>query len=175
MQPHDGSPAAAPQPSVAASPEPALSPVWTRQRPAWKLGLRAATASLGTLAPTLYLLYVRSGAISWRTALAIDVALAVGSGAIAMARPWAGRVRLGTRFGAMLESEAIIPWFVGASLCALAGLAAGISLFRGDALVGMTAAVGATVAWSWAFTRWWDRRQPVRDEPAPPSPSHTRR
>lgn len=176
MEPANDPIATSPRPPDVAHAEPVLSPVWTRRRPAWKLGLRAATASFGTLAPTLYLFYVRSGAISWRVALAIDVAFAVASGAAAVARPWIGRVGLGTRFGAMLESTAILPWFLGASLFGVLGLVGGIALSTGhDVLMGLTAGFGVAAAWSWGFTRWWDRRQRARAASASRHPRSMRR
>ena len=140
--------------------EPAPSAVWTRPRVRWRRAIRAASASLGAWAPILYFYGVRSGVLSWPVAIAVDVGVAALTGIFALEGVAARRQRAGARFGAMLDSTAVLPWLVGASVAGVTGLASGLALVPGTAITGLALAAGAVALWSWGFTAWWARRQP---------------
>ena len=151
-----GDPASRPVPLVDARVEPP-SAVWTRQPPAWRAGVRAAVRALGGGLPTLWFLGIRSGELGWKWALAIDVGLAACAGIGMTWWTWARRARLAE----MLDSPAVLPWFLGASAAFVGGMrlwASAVPRLPYGLL--MTAAgVVAAAAWTSAWLVRWGRRQ----------------
>jgi hypothetical protein len=150
-------PTARPAATAVTAVVPSPSAVWTRPAPAWKLGLRAASASLGSVTLVGYLLYVRPGLLPWSALAALELGLASAAGLAVGWLTWARRARL----GALLASGAIAPWFWGACLSGLAGLGLGAALSGGRSVGALAGAVLGPVAWTTVFARWWGRRHPI--------------
>lgn len=133
------------------------SAVWTRPPAAWRAGLRTAGATLGGVTPAFYLLFIRTGLLSWPAALAIDVGSAAAAGLLVTWWTWARRARLLE----MLDTAAVLPWFAGAGFAATAGLGLGGLLGPRSGFIAIAAGTVAAVAWTSGFLLWWRRRHPA--------------
>lgn len=130
----------------------ALAPdsVWTRQRPAWRIGVRAALGSLGIYILPLAITPVRYGSMSWLQAIALDVGLAAVTGVCVAL--WTAVRRAG--LAAFLESRMVLPWIGGALLLSGTGFVAG-ALLRVPGPWVLAAGIVPALAWTIASAAAW--------------------
>ena len=170
--PRDPAPASLPAAREAAS------AVWTRPIPLWRLGLRGIGALLGvtTLPAAVYFGLVAPDL--WQFGILSSAAVAVLGGLGVALAAGAQRIRLGPRvsarlglptLGAMLATEAIVPWLAGGALVSLTTLALAARVLSRPFPLAYGGALLASLLWTVGFTRVWRRRQPVaRAQPPVP-------